>query len=401
VESSERLWQPPDPEAAALGRILAGDPLTPSDSDWERLVPRAIDERIAPLVYWKRRDDGALPARFRTELRRELFRAEASNLILYRELASLLRRSHEEGLHAPVLLKGGALATSLYPEIGLRPMSDLDLLVSREELPRWLALAEEESFHRVSPEMGRGLTERVHYHVALSGGTTGGASIEIHFGLLAGETDARAPETSWFFARTEPWRPPAPVDGPPARALEPTAHLPYLGAHAMLQHGGAQARMIWFHDIHLLVTAHAGRIRWDEVVEASRRFGWGAALSAALTRARALFGTDFPIELTDHLIAGADPDRLLQVRRRSEPSMSRAELVWSELQSVRFRHRLLWALAILFPRPEYLRWRYPGAGRFWPACYPYRWARVVWEGAHAVAVSGLRWPGAGYRKTAP
>jgi hypothetical protein len=321
----------------------------------------------------------------RTELHRELFRAEAANLILSRELACLLRRSRDSGMADPILLKGGALAASLYPEIGLRPMGDLDFLVSREELPRWLALAEASSFRRLGPEMGRGLTERVHYHVALTGGTTGNATIEIHFGLIGGETDSRAPETSWFFARTDAWVPPASIDCPPARELEPTANLPYLGAHAMLQHGGAQARMIWFHDIHLVVTARAGRIRWDEVAEAARRFGWGAALSAAFSRTHALFGTQFPADLAGDLLAGSDPTRLRQVRRRSEPSLSRAELVWSDLQSVAFGDRVRWVLAILFPRPEYLRWRYPRAGKLWPACYAYRWARVVWEGARAIA----------------
>jgi hypothetical protein len=373
----------PDRDAVALGRILVdGSPAVPAD-EWERLVPRAIEERVAPLLYWKTRNDGAIPSRFRTELRRELFRAEASNLILYRELAFLLRRSRESGLATPVLLKGGALAASLYPEIGLRPMGDLDLLVPREELPQWLALAEGASFRRAAPEMARGVTERVHYHVAFSGGTTGGAAIEIHFGLIAGESDSRAPETSWFFARTDRWEPPPSIDCPPARELEPTAHLPYLGAHAMLQHGGAQARLIWFHDIHLLVTARADRIRWDEVAEAAGRFGWGPALSAALARARDLFGTDFP-ELADDLLAGADPARLRQVERLNDPSIRPAELVFRDLQSVAFRDRIRWALAILFPRPQYLRWRYPRAGMFWPACYPYRWARAVWEGARAI-----------------
>jgi hypothetical protein len=388
----------PDRDAVALGRILTGDLGSLPDEEWERLVPRAIEGRVAPLLFWRLREDESIPARFRADLHRELFRAEAANLILYRGLASLLRRTRDAGLAAPVLLKGAALAASLYPEIGLRPMSDLDILVPRKELPGWLALAEEASFRRLAPEMSRGLTERVHYHVALTGGATGDATIEIHFGLIGGETDSRAPETSWFFERTEAWLPPESLDCPKARELEPTANLPYLGAHAMLQHGGAQARMIWFYDIHLLLLERADRIRWDEVAEAARRFGWGAALSAALFRAQTLFGSRFPTEPVDDLLAASDPARLRQVRRRSDPKMSRAELVFGDLQSVAFRDRIRWALAILVPRPEYLRWRYPGAGRLWLACYPYRWARVLWEGARAIAVSSCHFSIAGFRR---
>jgi hypothetical protein len=108
-----------------------------------------------------------------------------------------------------------------------------------------------------------------------------------------------------------------------------------------------------------------------------------------LSRAQAFFGTQFPADLAGELLASSDPARLRQVQRRSEPSLSRAELVWSDLQSVAFGDRVRWVLAILFPRPEYLRWRYPRAGRFWPACYPYRWARVALEGARAIAGSVL------------
>jgi Uncharacterised nucleotidyltransferase len=378
------------------GRSPSETTLSFSEDDWNRLVRRAVEERVAPLLFWKLRDDPMLPEHVRNELRGELYRSEALSLTLYRELKTLLERAACRHLSPPVLLKGGALAATLYEEVGLRPMSDLDVLVPRDELAQWLDLARDAGFRRLTPEMARGLAERVHYQVALAGGAHRDAMIEIHFGLVAGASDWRSPDARWFLERSETFEPRLGISCSPARQLLPGPHLLYLSAHAMLQHGGAQARLIWFHDVHLIVSMLGARIDWESVLSRARELRWDAALADTLARARDLFGTKVP-ESAMRALDGPDvsdvPDVIAsgRVRRLSDPSMSRAELVWSELGSVPAGDRLLWALAILFPRPEYMRWRYPTAGWTWPVLYPYRWARALWEGARALvnAARGL------------
>ena len=373
-------------EAARLGRILAGfswESLSGPPVDWPALVRRAIDERMGPLLLARLGADARLPERETRLLRAELYRAEASSLILYRELGLLLERSEESGLSTPVVLKGGALATSLYDAIGHRPMGDIDVLIPREELEGWLDLARKTSFRRLAPEMSPGLDRAIHYHTALSREMEGDATIELHYGLIAGESDWRAPDPRWFLERTEEWHPPGAASYP-ARQLDPTAHLLYLSAHAMLQHGSASARMIWFYDLHLLISRRSDRIRWAELLERAKKLQWEPALGAALERSRALFETELPDGLMEELEVHPGERRAREVRRRGDPDRSRAEIVWSELRSVGVGRGLLWGLGILFPRPEYMRWRYPDAGRLWPAIYPVRWARAFWEGGRAL-----------------
>jgi hypothetical protein len=338
---------------------------------------------VGPLLLARLGADAHLPEVEKRLLRAELYRTEASSLILYRALGRLIERSSESGLAPPVVLKGGALASSLYDEIGHRPMGDIDVLVPREELEGWLDLARKASFRRLSPEMSPGLDLAIHYHAALSGEEESGATIELHYGLIAGEADWRAPDPRWFLERTEEWHPPSAASCH-ARQLDPTAHLLYLSAHAMLQHGGAAARMIWFYDLHLLISRRSDRIRWAELLEQAKRLQWEPALGAALARSRALFETGLPDGLAEELEVHPGERRAREVRRRGDPDRSRAEIVWSELRSVGVGRALLWALGILFPRPEYMKWRYPEAGRFWPAIYPVRWARVLWEGSRAL-----------------
>ncbi|HEV8343480.1 MAG TPA: nucleotidyltransferase family protein, partial [Candidatus Binatia bacterium] len=55
--------------------------------------------------------------------------------LLYRELNNVLRGLKDVGIQV-IALKGAALAETVYPTRALRPMSDVDLLIRKEELPR-------------------------------------------------------------------------------------------------------------------------------------------------------------------------------------------------------------------------------------------------------------------------
>jgi hypothetical protein len=59
-------------------------------------------------------------------------------------------------------------------------------------------------------------------------------------------------------------------------------------------------------------------------------------------------------------------------------------MVWSELRAAGYFRGFLWGLGILFPRPQYMRWRYRKAGRLWPLYYAMRWVVVLKEGSRAL-----------------
>ncbi len=58
----------------------------------------------------------------------------ARNMYLYTELKRILETFFDKGVKV-IVLKGAALAKTVYGDIGLRQMSDIDLLVKREDLP--------------------------------------------------------------------------------------------------------------------------------------------------------------------------------------------------------------------------------------------------------------------------
>jgi hypothetical protein len=143
----------------------------------------------------------------------------------------------------------------------------------------------------------------------------------------------------------------------------------------MLQHGGGQMRLIWLYDIHLLITHHAERLDWAELVQQAHRFRWAPALHAALQATQDIFGTALPPDVFANLAAMHDPQAARAVQRLSRPISSRTAFFWNELVTLNWAARYALIRAYLFPTPAYLRWRYQTRlpDWLWPLYYPYRW----------------------------
>ena len=386
--------------------------------DWRLLVTTARREGVAPLLYHTLNEAEMLalaPSDVQAELRQTYYATTARNFFLYRELSRILTaltappqspipniqypisnlQSPTSSLQPPIpviLLKGAALAAALYPSIGLRPMGDLDLLVPEEHLAEAVACLEALGYVEPYPEMAAGLNALVGHHVHLQSSQNIHLAVELHWTLLSHKHDRYSPSLPWFWQQTEPFpNPQSPISNlqyqtsnfkPPTSIfqLTPTAHLLYLCAHLMLQHGEARSSLRWFYDIHLLATREGQRIDWDELVLRAQEFHWAAALHAALAGTAARFATPLPAGFLESLIDGVDPRDQALVQRKTRPQ-TRWQSTSDQLASLSWRARLRLLLAIAIPCPAYVRWRYkPRPAWLWPLCYPYRWFDILCEG---------------------
>ena len=128
-----------DPADIALTSTLGAD-------EWRPLAAAARREGVAPLLHYTLKEAGSLadvPPDVQTDLRQDYYATTARNLLVYRELSRILTAlsappqsliSNVQSSIPTVVLKGAALAATLYPAIGLRPMGDLDLLVPENHL---------------------------------------------------------------------------------------------------------------------------------------------------------------------------------------------------------------------------------------------------------------------------
>ncbi|MCP4689745.1 MAG: nucleotidyltransferase family protein, partial [Desulfobacterales bacterium] len=104
--------------------------------DWERLIRMARFRGVAPFLFHRLDAPGpreAVPADLLLRLRKLFFTEVVTNLNLYARLGKVLKTMRRE--RVPVIaLKGAYLAQEVYDSIGLRRMSDVDLLVPKSAL---------------------------------------------------------------------------------------------------------------------------------------------------------------------------------------------------------------------------------------------------------------------------
>lgn len=104
--------------------------------DWEFLLSFADQHGLCSLFFWSIQDfRAAIPAPFLGRLRSHYEANARKNLLLSNILAEVQELLECRGV-ASMMLKGPALAASLYGDLALREFSDLDLLVHRSDILR-------------------------------------------------------------------------------------------------------------------------------------------------------------------------------------------------------------------------------------------------------------------------
>lgn len=119
-----------DNEAMKINALL----LRPMN--WKFISETARSHKVSQLLYRNLTDlsnNPLVPADVMQELTTTYHETIAKNMYIYAELRIILTAFRQMGLEA-IVLKGAALAGVVYPDIGLRPMADIDLLVREKDL---------------------------------------------------------------------------------------------------------------------------------------------------------------------------------------------------------------------------------------------------------------------------
>jgi Uncharacterised nucleotidyltransferase len=111
--------------------------LLQQDIDWEYLIQIAHLHGVMPLLYWSLKNtcSSYVPQAQLAKLRNNFKINSYNNLILTQELIKLLRLFESHNI--PVLpFKGPILAASVYRNLSLRRISDLDILVHLQDFQK-------------------------------------------------------------------------------------------------------------------------------------------------------------------------------------------------------------------------------------------------------------------------
>jgi len=342
--------------------------------EWLYFTQRATAEGIAPLIYWKFKHKPEVfqtlaPASIYSLLQAEYYRNLARNQVLFAELERILRGLQEAGI--PVIgLKGAVLATTLYEDIGLRPMSDLDLLVQPEQVEAAVELIRAMGYERQELSNNDALEKELAHHVHLTQVGKPNLEVEVHWRLASGEASLFQPRMEWFWQNTLTWQ----SKSNHGYILSSTAHLLFLCAHLALQHGIGMGALIWFMDIYKLIERDGTKIDWIEFSRQAKAFGWSAAAYYTLKETHERLEADIPEGLLFELQSQMRPQEENLVRAKSISGQNIAYFALTDLGGLRLATRIRSVVVHLFPNPNFMRQRYR-VGSYWalPLYYPYRW----------------------------
>jgi hypothetical protein len=265
------------------------------DLPWERLMAKADEEGVLPLLYWSLKGlPEDVPPAVLERLRARYLGNLRRNLQLGRQVSTFLAAAREAGLNV-VLTKGLRLAATVYPDVGLRPFWDVDLVASAADWPGLRRVLDAQGFVETpAADPGRDTPVSSYDWVYSPYFRRGDLVLEFHFNVLGLHYPAR-PEAD---------------AGPSSIALEtgdteaavfsPEHELCYLCLHAQ-QH--SYRKLIWLTDIAQM--AARSKISWDTV----------AAISSTY---RVLGPVFYGLELVERLWPGTIP---AQVGPRFRPGI--------------------------------------------------------------------------------
>ena len=318
--------------------------------DVDCLIKTSVKEGMAGFLYRNLVKAGifeSLNPQQKQTLESLYYQTVQFNLKLIYDMRKILKGLNEREIHV-VLLKGMALLHQLYDDVGVRPLTDIDLWVLPRDYSALTSILRSQGYQQdpLYPNTFRkGSTI-----LDLNTHPLGADRIKTRAFLIA-----RDQEHIYNAAQTTC------IDGHKALCLNPYDQVLLLGLH-LLKHSAN--RLIWLVDIKCLVYEW-GNSDWDALIGRARELG----LTRTLVYIFFLMACSLDYELPPRTRQLLEAERLSFVEKRVLGRRVRGDSLplWAPLvlsSSVKgFWKRLYFALETLFPRPQILRQVFPNSPR--------------------------------------
>lgn len=270
----------------------------------------------------------------------------------------------------PLLLKGAALAYTVYPQPWLRPRADVDLLVERGDRDRAEVMLQSLGWTRDPESNAEFASTQRHYSKAHTSGRA--EYLDLHWKIANPPVFADALAYGELRARS------LPVDalGPQARTLADGDAL-FLACIHIAAHHADHPRIIWLLDVHRLAQ-RLSPAEEDRFLTLTEQRGMRAVCRHVLEAAGRGFGDARAGTLAGRIAVDGSSELSARVLR----PISRAGLLRADLAAlVGWRARVRLICEHLFPSATYLRSTYPT----WPS------ALLPIAAVHRIVVGAPKW----------
>lgn len=360
-------------ETLALGRLLAGDRGWSEGLDVpvDRLVDEADAHGISTLVWQSLAGATGAGAELRQRLDPRARAAATRDLIVQREMQHLLSCLDHAAVPA-LVIKGSALAYTVYEQPWLRPRTDTDVLIRHADVER-ASRSFAESGYRQSDALTSGAL--VSHQVAFERTDQHDVHhvLDLHWKLVNPQmlADALPFDELWASSR------PAPALGPSARVPSHAASIAIGSVHRLAHHQGHD-RLIWLFDL-VALARRCSDDDWASLVTLARSAQVSGLCLDGLVQAGRRLGAHLPQRVQDALAEAAprEPSRIYL----EGPVRKRNVLVHDLRALGSWRTRLRLLREHVFPPPAFIRHRYGGQRR-WPLPALY---------LHRLVTGAIRW----------
>ncbi len=338
-------------------------PLAPEASvdEWSSLLNFLRANWMIPFVY---RRIGSLPQECRPpetitdEMRQDFLFSVVRSLHMERQLQEIIEALQEEGVRV-LVLRGPALAFSLYEDAAMRPSCDLDLLVLPEQVVQARGILEDLGYRCLAKrfETARDFfREECFIHHENPGNKFPVDLHWVHWELHPFFKGSEEVDILDLFQRG--WK----VETPTLafETLDPVDYLIHSAIHLIMIHKN-EMRLSWIYDTALLAQHLQVPDDWETLQERSVAWRARLPLEHCLKMAQVWAGLELPDGFDDF-------------STWPRPTEDEAA-VWEDTMR---HHWVTILLRLLFPHPDIVRFCYPTSSNWLlPLAYVRRWLRWI------------------------
>jgi hypothetical protein len=338
-------------------------------------------KRLRPLVFNAQNLHGLeVDKESQTYLRSAYLQEDLRNKIVRRICRDILILLEKEGIPT-IVLKGTALAETVYDNPVLRHCHDIDLLIRDQDMSRAVSLLPSIQFKETNPKAEPGSDDCKLEHES-------GLPLELHTGLFELPYYNELVGEVWERSRNHV------VAGVQTKILAPADNLIHVCGHAFYQSRRESLR--WVGDAWLIIDRHRD-LDWDLVFDCADRSHLALPLSVTLAYLAEELNAPIPANFLDRLFAAASKSSAIERElalfgARSAPQGSLVAL-FRKMRD--WRGRAFMIQWLLFPSPTYLLLA-ESVHRSWllPFHYiyrPLRYARHFIDSKFAALIRRIKW----------
>jgi hypothetical protein len=319
--------------------------------DWVALARMATVHDLAPLLNAALQSLPAstVPPAHVAGLKQEYQTTATYNMLAEHDLIAVLRNLALAGVQVAVL-KGAALLYMVYEEPALRPMVDIDLLISYGDLDASLAALQPIGYASTDPDPFVNMNGLFWNEVLLQNLDRTGSQLELHWRLLDIPYYAERLSTFELLQRADTFT----FGNDKAYGLAPADLLLHLCAHSIFHHRGLLLRSDV--DVAHVLARYESKIDWDLLLTTVVDLDLVLGFQQSIIRSADWWYAPVPSTVLDTV-------RTMKPRLRESAMLAcqRSEflkLLRTTATLPDMSHRYQYIKGQLFPSRKYIDWRY-------------------------------------------